>query len=97
MSSVRSKIQAIVPKSHSKFKKLRGGDPYHFLAWDKGYLRYWFWDSGKTYKNTKRVPLTEIEAAAKECLAKGLFDRAAFSVLCPIAAGDGPCGFAVIS
>lgn len=96
MSNVKARIKSIVPNPHSKFPKLQGGDPYYFLDWKKGYFRYWFWNSGKTYENIKRVPLAELEAAARECLARGIFDRDTFRTHCPVSASDGPCGFAVI-
>jgi len=62
MPSTSARIQAIVPKHYTQFKKLGGGDPYHFSSWEKDShsilcLYYWFWDSGKTYKMKKRVPL----------------------------------------
>ena len=101
MSSISARIQAIVPKQYSQFPKLGGGSPYHFASWNNDNrnvlcLYYWFWDKGKAYKNKKRVPLTEIVAAAKQYRVQGKFDRVIFNTHCPVAASDGPCGFAVI-
>jgi hypothetical protein len=99
---IAAKIQALVPRVHSKFKKLkRGKDPYHFLCWandtqGKYCLKYWFWDKKKHSQNKKRVPLAEIIAAAKMCRTQGMFDRHTFQVHCPVSASDGSCGFAVI-
>ena len=101
MPSISARIQALVPKQYSQFPKLSGGGSYHFFSWDKDRrgalcLYYWFWDRNKAYKNTKRIPLSEIVTTAQICLAGGTFDRHTFQKRCPVAASDGPCGFAVI-
>ena len=101
MGAVGRKIRKLIPQKYRQFDKLTGGKPYYFHAWKKDRQRrlclyYWFWDRTGRRRNTKRVPLVEIEAAAKQFSSQGLFDRNIFHKYCHVSRSDGPCGFAVI-
>lgn len=83
----------------TEFPKLEFGNPYRCDGWrhdTRGVYCMYYEFSGhkKCYK--KRVPLSEIEAAAEHLKAGNIFNRPAFKSLCPVSCRDGHCGFAVI-
>lgn len=101
MGAIGKRIQKLVPQRYTQFNKLTKGTPYHFKLWKRDKqkrlcLYYWFWDRTGNHKNTKRVPLVEIEAAAQQLSTQGVFDRCIFHKYCAVSKSDGPCGFAVI-
>jgi hypothetical protein len=90
-------IRKLIPQKYSQFDKLTGGKPYYFHALEKDRqhrlcLYYWFWDRTGRRKNTKRVPLIEIEAAAKQFASQGLFDRNIFHKYCPVSRSEARVG-----
>jgi len=91
MASLRNKIPV-----GTKFNKLgNGGEPYRCAEWkcdQEGRFCLYYQFNG----HKKRLPEKEIESAVAQFELSGRFDREMFKTLCPIAARDGGCGFAVI-
>lgn len=80
----------------TEFNKLgNGGEPYRCAEWkcdrEGRFCLYYQFNGHK-----KRLPETEIESAVAQFESSGHFGRDMFRTLCPIAARDGGCGFAVI-
>lgn len=98
--AIRKQLERLIPSGLSRFPKLRSGEPYDFDRWDydqKGrYCLYYVITGGKT-EHRKRIPMHELIKAVSWFNKSGIFKRTDFQRLCPIANGDGPCGYAVTS
>lgn len=98
--TIRNRIERLIPNKLDRFSKLRPNhEPYLFDSWsyDKGgrLCLYYIVTGGKReYK--KRVPMQELVKAAIRFREDREFNRLDFSAICPIAHGNGSCGYAVI-
>ncbi len=95
-------LKNLIPAKINTFPKLTSDHaPYRFHEWSTGRngvesLYYQFPKRNGTGMNRKRIPLPEIRAALEKLKASENLDGEGFRVACPIAEGDGHCGYCVI-
>jgi len=68
VGEIADEIEELVPKKLNKFPKLTRGEPYRFKKWDFDQSDRWclyYVVTGGKREYTKRIPLKELEAAAK--------------------------------
>ncbi|MCG3114105.1 MAG: hypothetical protein LLH30_00315 [Candidatus Manganitrophus sp. SA1] len=94
------KLKKVIPVRHTMFNKLTHGKPYRFKNWKMDHngqeCLYYEFNGTKGRRHSKRIPISEIKAAATYLKQNNVFDRTTFNAICPIASSGGPCSFAVL-